>query len=92
MFKCKPLFLAEKARLVARNLLHGLAIKSNVRNFEVKLKFLSMFNIHLLYYLSSLGSLKRTMRRSPVWRTSLQPVPTTRTLTSEACLKATNTG
>ena len=27
---------AEKARLVARNLLHGYAIKGNVRNFEVK--------------------------------------------------------
>ena len=48
IIKCKPLFLAEKARLVARNLLHGYAIKSNVRNFEVKLKFLTMFNIYLL--------------------------------------------
>ena len=36
---CIPLFLTEKARLVARNLLHGYAMKSNVRNFEVKSKF-----------------------------------------------------
>ena len=36
---CTPLFLTEKARLVARNLLHGYAMRSNVRNFEVKPTF-----------------------------------------------------